>query len=128
MDSSAFLASAERMLLSFGDNGQRCDSCGARAVIHAAYYSVFHYAAQRLGLVVTGEGYSKHGEVWTVLKARAHESPSLVDAKRNFQSLRDLRQRADYNLSENVLFDQARDAVDLAYEVFDGAGITPKSQ
>ena len=127
MHCAAYVANAERILLSFGNDGRDCDDCGARAIIHASYYALFHFVADALKVQVIGEGYAKHADLWRVLQARAHEKPGLMVARRNFQSLRDLRQVADYDLERRLGFADARDALDFALDVFDEAGIVPQT-
>ncbi|AKR48616.1 HEPN domain-containing protein [Acetobacter pasteurianus] len=108
-----FLIAAEAAL-SIADTEVQC-----RSAIHLAYYAVFHMVAAHLGRETTGDNSVKHRELARLLRTNNKIDPVLYEAKRNFTRLMTLRFRADYHLNESIGINDANDAIDWAYEIFD---------
>lgn len=89
-----------------------------RTVISRAYYSAFHRcseASQGLGFSYV-RGARVHGEVTSFLKSRAEVH--LRECGEILGRLRDLRNKADYELRLTTSRRLAEDALDDAAEVF----------
>lgn len=96
-----------------------CREVECRSAIHLAYYAVFHMVASHMEKPVTGDNAVKHRELSRLLRNSNSTDPVIYEAKRNFARLMTLRFRSDYNIEENIGKDDANDAIDWAYEIFD---------
>ncbi|MFT8944325.1 MAG: HEPN domain-containing protein [Acetobacter pasteurianus] len=99
-----------------------------RSAIHLAYYAVFHMVAAHLERQTTGDNSVKHRELARLLRMNTKIDPVLYEAKRNFSRLMTLRFRADYYLNEDIGINDANDALDWAYAIFDAKVKQPVSE
>jgi uncharacterized protein (UPF0332 family) len=93
-----------------------------RAVIHAAYYAVYHEVMRRLGIHLQPLAVRRHAEVKKRLLDYRGSDAALNTAKKAINTLLRDRERADYRLTDEITADQARHAVLLARKVMVAAG------
>jgi hypothetical protein len=118
----AFLANAIRML---EQAANAPDEPTSRAIIHAAYYSVYHFSAEKLGLDPTNNRTAGHAEVRNTIINVSAGDPTCRPAARVIKSLFRKRSISDYHLRKTVLAVEAKAAVAEARSVFLAAKITP---
>jgi hypothetical protein len=117
VDCDAYLANARRI---FCGSGKSPDQSAGRAIVHAAYYSIFHFVAQRLNMDVTGQDAAKHSDLKRRLVAYVGPDSAMNEAKRHFATLQRARVDADYSLKKDL--EPGNVVVIMIYKA---AGITP---
>ena len=121
MTPDAFLANSKRML-EYAQNAP--DFSSSRAIIHAAYYAVYHLSAIRLGLDPTNYRTTSHFRVRQQVRS-ARGDVTLRKVAEVIEDLYRARARADYDLGKRVRAADAIEAIELATQVFAAAGIVP---
>lgn len=122
MDCDAYLANARRI---FCGSGKSPDQSSSRAIAHAAYYSIFHFIAQRLSLDVTGQDAAKHSDLKRRLVAYVGSDSAVNEAKRHFATLQRARIDADYALKKDMELSNVVVIIERAFMIYKAAGITP---
>lgn len=122
MQCDAFLANANRI---FFDADSSPDECAGRAIVHAAYYAVYHLVADKLALAVDGSDQAKHSDLKRRLEAYIGPDRTLNEARRHFPSLQRARIDADYKVAQKLTLDSVRIALSRAGNIYKAAGITP---
>jgi len=122
MNCDAYLANAQRIYIA---SNKQPDQCASRAIIHAAYYSIFHFVAGKLSLDVTGADAAKHSDLKRRLQNYVGPDSSLNEARRHFLTLQRARVDADYKLEKGMTINDVRLAIERALSIYQAAGITP---
>ncbi|MBB2166731.1 hypothetical protein HLH26_19865 [Gluconacetobacter sp. 1b LMG 1731] len=100
-----------------------CTGAEYRGAIHLAYYAVYHLVAGHMGQPTLGDKAVKHRNIVSLLRNSANIDPLIYEAKRNYAKIMTLRFRSDYDFSIDIGIDEANDAVDWAYEIFDAKSV-----
>jgi uncharacterized protein (UPF0332 family) len=116
------LSFAKRLFDDHGDS-----ECMFRAVAHAAYYAVYHLVCDQLGLD-PWRNYSQCAHDTIRLRVKnldpGKAAPLLREARRSFDTLWQLRRRADYDFDNTFTLIDAERALERAEAVFSRGGIT----
>ncbi|WP_215766431.1 HEPN domain-containing protein [Gluconobacter cerinus] len=90
-----------------------------RSAVHLAYYAAYHLVAAKLGMETTGRDAAKHRAIANKLDFYRDSDPVCKAAKSVYRNIMNLRFRSDYNLAEAITVDDANEAVNWAYRIFE---------
>lgn len=107
----------------FGAANNSPDEFCCRLIVHACYYSVYHYLAGRLGLNPTVKNEAHHSKVEARVLSYTGLDAAIIEAKKHFTSLKDARVDADYRMNAKVNHLVAQRCISRARMIFAAGGV-----